>query len=153
MKHTLKGVDRHSTLSGAAQEYEKAFPADIIRFDWRNPLPDKDECIPDEFAAFYIDKEAARDVARFTSRLLDHFLHEHGYELVDLCYFMNIEGNRIHSEITPDGMRIRKLLHGADATGAQGASYDKDLWRRGKDRDTIVRTWSELYGDLAGGAA
>lgn len=138
LKHNLKKVDAKRTKQGTLIQYEARLPNDMIRFDWRNPLPDKDECIPDEFAAFYIDTQAAREVARLTSRLLNHILKNKGYELIDLCYFMNYEGNMIYSEITPDGMRIRK----------KEQSYDKDLWRAGKDKETITSVWKGLYEDL-----
>jgi len=139
-KHNLKLIDKYQTKDGQVIEYEGQLPLDIIRFDWRNPLPDKDECIPDEFAEFYINTSTAREVARLASHLLNDILASKGYELVDLCYFMNYEGNRIHSEITPDGMRIKK----------KGKSFDKDLWRQGKDKATIINVWTELYEDLQG---
>lgn len=138
MKHNLKKVDNYKTKDGKVIHYESTFPNDFIRFDWRNPLPDKDECIPDDFAEFYIDSKVAKKVASVASLMLNRMLKSKGYELVDLCYFMNYSGNVIHSEITPDGMRIK------NTTG----SFDKDLWRQGKDKDTIVRVWTELYEDL-----
>ncbi|MFA6462304.1 MAG: phosphoribosylaminoimidazolesuccinocarboxamide synthase [Candidatus Woesearchaeota archaeon] len=139
MKHNLKGVNLARTRYGGPIEYEGKFPKDFIRFDWRNSLPDKDECIPEGFADFYIDTNNARIVALAASRALNTFLGCRGYELVDLCYFMSEGGNQICSEVTPDGMRIRK----------NGNSFDKDLWRRGKDGDTLLRTWRELYQDLS----
>ncbi|MBT5021936.1 hypothetical protein HOK51_03620 [Candidatus Woesearchaeota archaeon] len=162
MKHNLKTVDQHKTkltnkkiTLGKPINYESKFPKDIIRFDWRNPLPDKDECIPDEFAEFYINTSTARSVARMASLMLNRLLQSKGYELVDLCYFMNYSGTRIHSEITPDGMRIKqkqsenqKQNKKQNKTQKQ-KSFDKDLWRQGKDKDTIVRVWSELFEDLS----
>lgn len=138
MKHNLKQVDRMQTKNGGLILYEGRFPNAFVRFDWRNPLPHKDECVPDEFADFYINAGNARKTAKIVSHVIDNLLKEKGYELVDICYFMNREGNIICSEITPDGMRIRK----------NNDSFDKDLWRLGKDRDTIIRTWTMLYDDL-----
>jgi len=140
MKHSLKEVDKQRTRQGKVLNYEGMLPNDIIRFDWRNPLPDKDECIPDEFADIYMNTRSARKVARLASRMLNSTLQEKGYELIDLCYFMNYEGSMIYSEITPDGMRIRK----------KGRSFDKDLWRAGKDEELINKVWKELYLDLKG---
>lgn len=139
MKHNLKLVDTYPAKDGQNLNYEQKLPHDLIRFDWRNPLPNKDECIPDDFAEFYINTTTAKKVALMASRLLNKILHSRDYELVDLCYFMNSEGNLICSEITPDGMRIRK----------KSQSYDKDLWRQGKDRNTILTVWGELYEDLS----
>ncbi|MDO8555730.1 MAG: phosphoribosylaminoimidazolesuccinocarboxamide synthase [Nanoarchaeota archaeon] len=138
MKHALKKVDQYNLRQGCVLGYESKLPQDIVRFDWRNPLPDKDECIPSDFADFYIDTKNAVRVARLTSYLLGDFLKKGGYELVDLCYFMNKEGNSVYSEITPDGMRIKK----------KECSYDKDLWRAGKDAAVITATWKNLYADL-----
>jgi len=137
MKHNLKLVDKYKTRKGDILKYEGKLPK-IVRFDWRNPLPFRDECIPDEFADLYIDTEKARATARYASGAINDMLKEKGYELVDICYFMNYEGTEISSEITPDGMRIKK----------KGDSYDKDLWRLGKGGDTIISIWSKLYEDL-----
>ncbi len=138
MKHGLKQVDKHNTRMRERINYEGTLPSDIVRFDWSNPLPNKDECIPDEFAGFYIDTENAKKTARLASLIIDKMLRSKGYELVDICYFMDYEGMLIHSEITPDGMRVRK----------GGESFDKDLWRTGKDKETILGVWRELYEDL-----
>ncbi len=145
MKHNLKGVDKHPRTSGYDREkmespilYEAKLPEPIVRYDWRNPLPDKDECIPDEFARMYIETLNAQYHVRGASEELDNLLRGAGYELVDICYFMDHPGRRIYSEISPDCMRIRK----------KEESFDKDLWRQGKDAATIISTWTELYRDL-----
>ena len=139
MKHALKGVDAKKRMnSDAPLEYEERFPSEIVRFDWRNPLPDKDECIPEDFAGLYIKTGPAKSLAHLVSSMIDQMLSKAGYELVDICYFMDSNGSIVHSEITPDGMRIRN----------KGDSYDKDLWRQGKDRETIINTWKKLYADL-----
>lgn len=141
MKHTLHTVDQHKTKHGEPEiQYEGKFPNDFIRFDWRNPLPGKDECIPDDFAAFYIDVPKAK----VTGMLMSHIMNEvvlkpRGYEFVDTCYFMDYTGGMVCSEITPDGMRIRNT---------SGDSFDKDLWRAGKDKETILKVWDKLYEDL-----
>lgn len=138
-KHDLHGVDQVPTLSGKPIQYEGKFPASIIRFDWRNPLPHQDKCIPDDFAAFYMNVESAKRTARFATKVIADLLESQGYELVDLCYFMNKAGTQICGEISPDGMRIKK----------RGASYDKDLWRQGKAGSLICQVWSELYLDVS----
>jgi len=138
MKHTLKNVNKFNTLKKQIIDYEEKFPNDFVRFDWRNPLPDKDECIPDDFAKFYINTLNAKITAKVVSYLINNELSKKGYELVDICYFMNNEGNRVYSEITPDGMRIKK----------KEQSYDKDLWRSGKEKQVIIDTWKMLYDDL-----
>ncbi|MGV8086536.1 MAG: hypothetical protein ACP5N1_02810 [Candidatus Woesearchaeota archaeon] len=138
MKHNLKKVDSYKTKTGTNILYEEKFPKEFVRFDWRNPLPDKDECIPDDFAEFYINTNAAKKVSTLVSQIINNLLQKKGYELADICYFMNEDGNMIYSEITPDGMRIKK----------KEESYDKDLWRSGKEKKTVVETWKKLYYDL-----
>lgn len=141
MKHNLYNVDKYNTIYRQEPiKYEGKFPSSIVRFDWRNKLPHKDECIPDDFAAFYIKVENAKKTCNLVSYYLEKILNIKGYILVDLCYFMDYNGSTICSEITPDGMRIKKknLI----------TSFDKDLWRQGKDKDTIINTWLDLYNDL-----
>ncbi len=138
-KHDLHGVDQYRTRYGAPIQYEGKFPKPIIRFDWRNPLPYQDKCIPDELADFYINTEKAKQTARFATRAVSDLLASKGYELVDLCYFMNEQGTQVCGEISPDGMRIKK----------QGSSYDKDLWRVGKGTEEICKVWQDMYIDLS----
>lgn len=138
MKHNLKDVDKFKTQTGEIIEYEGKLPQEIIRFDWRNKLPNKDEVIPDEFANFYTDVYRAKITARFVTHILKSFLAKSKYELVDLCYFISYNGDLICSEISPDGMRIKK----------KGDSFDKDLWRSGKEPKIIKEVWNQLYDDL-----
>ena len=138
MKHALFEVEKYNTKSGKKIMYEGKFPTDIIRFDWRNPLPHKDECICDDFAAFYTDVDNAKLTTRLVTYLLKELLSYADYELIDLCYFINYEGNCVCSEITPDGMRIRK----------HDTSFDKDLWRQGKTEEAIKENWGKLIEDL-----
>jgi len=138
MKHTLFDVDKHLTKNRYPIKYETKFPSPIIRFDWRNKHPEKDEAIPDEFANFYTDVVKAKITVKNVTDVIRTVLARGGYELIDLCYFINYEGTKICSEITPDGMRIRK----------KGNSFDKDLWRQGKDTETIIKIWTELYEDI-----
>lgn len=145
MKHTLLDVDKYRTKFGKPIDYEGFMP-EIIRFDWRNPCwrdekRYKDECIPDDFAAFYTDINNAKNTCKAISNIIDEMLHKAGYKFIDTCYFINSSGNIIYSEITPDGMRIQKI-------NDNDSRFDKDLWRQGKDKDTILRVWSELLNDL-----
>lgn len=138
MKHNLHHSDYRKTKYGAIINYEDKFPTSIIRFDWRNDLPGKDECIPDDYADFYIEVKKAKSTARYATKIIADMLEEKGYELVDLCYFMTYDGMQVCGEISPDGMRIRK----------HGSSYDKDLWRSGKDKTELCSIWQQLYDDI-----
>ena len=139
MKHNLKGVDQWPTRNNGTPIHDECqYPIPFIRFDWRNPLPDKDECIPDEFANFYVDVENSKSTVLIVTKILQLILAQKGYNLIDLCYFINEKGTTIFSEITPDGMRIQK----------SGDSFDKDLWRTGKAKSELVDIWQVLYDDL-----
>lgn len=151
MKHTLLNVDKHPMRSGEHLQYDGRLPIDIIRFDWRNPIPDEqiagtsgrpvvDEAISDDFADLFMRVDNAKRTARTVAHATDAFLGRAGYQLVDTCYFLDAQGKLVYSEITPDGMRIRKR--------AGGGSYDKDLWRQGKDASTLQRVWGGLLADL-----
>ena len=121
-------------------------PKEIVRFDWRNPFEHegkrvKDEAIPDDFADFYTDVSRAKLLTKIASNIIKEFVAKAGYTFVDTCYFINAAGNCIYSEITPDGMRLKK--NGVD-------SADKDLWRQGKDAKIICDIWSTLIKNLRG---
>lgn len=142
MKHNLLDVDKFKTKYGKFIDIEGAMP-EIVRFDWRNPFErdgqrHKDECIPDDFAKFWIDIEPAKALCLTVSNIISELVAKKGYTFVDTCYFVNTTGGIVYSEITPDGMRLKKNEN----------SFDKDLWRMGKEEDVICRIWSELYEDL-----
>jgi len=148
MKHKLYGVENFKTRNGKVIAKEGYYPNPIVRFDWRNPiLRDEngnmkdlgDECIADDFADFYIDTKHSKILTQFVSWWLFHFFEDYDLELIDLCYFQNENGDRIHSEISPDGMRL-KLKAGGD--------YDKDLWRKGASKDILAKKWLELLEKL-----
>lgn len=142
MKHCLLGIEKEPLMDNSNKHimYEGLLPKDIVRFDWRNPLPNKDECIPEDFAAFYINTVNAKRTARLVSYLLNSILLESDFYLVDLCYFMDYSGLSIKSEITPDGMRIRSR--------GDNNSYDKDLWRNGQEKKVLIEVWKELLSAL-----
>lgn len=146
MKHRLLNVEKWGTKSDGLLHYEAKLPSEIVRFDWRNPNEYDgkkycDECIPDDFANFFIDVENAKLVCLAVSNIILEQLKQSGYEFVDTCYFINSGANYVFAEITPDGMRIKKLADSA-------SSFDKDLWRQGKDSATINSVWSKLLKDL-----
>ncbi len=144
MKHDLLDVDKFPTLDGTTIDNEGSMK-EMVRFDWRNPFERdgkryKDECIPTEFAANWVDTTSAAALVKLVSNIAKEFLATKGYIFVDTCYFINAAGNTIYSEITPDGMRIKKV--------GTGSSIDKDLWRQGKDAEVICEIWEQLYKDL-----
>lgn len=142
MKYNLIDVDKYPTREGKIINYDN-YMKEIIRFDWRNPLENngvrcKDECIPDDFAKFWIDTKLAKILAMLYSRLINYILEQHNYKLIDICYFIDASGKRVYSEISPDCMRIIK----------GNLDYDKDLWRAGKSDELIKERWKVLLKDL-----
>ncbi|SFR68301.1 hypothetical protein [Anaeromicropila populeti] len=143
MKHNLVDVDKFQTKYGTYIKPEDE-TEEFVRFDWRNPFEKdgvryKDECIPDDFAGFWVDTTAAKKTVLAVSNIISEFLLKKDYIFVDTCYFINTKGSVVYSEITPDGMRIKK----------KGKCFDKDLWRIGKEESLIYDTWMGLYDDLA----
>lgn len=142
MKHNLLNVDKFETKYGSMVEIEGEIP-EIVRFDWRNPFEFngkryKDECIPDDFADLWIDVQGAKILCLVVSNIIAEMVAKKGYEFVDTCYFVNMSGSIVYSEITPDGMRLKK----------KDQSFDKDLWRIGKSEEVICEAWNKLYEDL-----
>jgi phosphoribosylaminoimidazole-succinocarboxamide synthase len=118
------------------------FFSTVVRFDYRcepNDIP-----VPSDYVRNYgIDTDFIKNNSLKAFNVLKRLLLSIGYELVDLCfiYGFDINGNiKIISEISPDGMRIRK----------NGESFDKDLFRHGFGNEVILKKWSELLNDLRG---
>lgn len=130
-KHLYKNLDSIPTRHGSTITPEMRH-APYVRFDWRNPLPYKDECMPIWLADQFIDTRAAEPTALRAFDVLHTFLGARGIELVDICFFITSDGKRIFGEVSPDCMRAK---YNAD-------DLDKDLWRRGKEAQTIIAQWS-----------
>lgn len=145
MKHNLINCDKFKDKHNNIINYEDKLPNDIVRFDWRNPFENnegkrcKDECIPTDYANFYINTTTAEVLCRETSRTIDIIFNKLNLKLVDICYFMDYPGITLTSEISPDCMRLK---------GQDGSSHDKDLWRMGKDAKTLMTTWTTLDRNL-----
>ena len=116
------------------------FSSPIVRFDYR--CEPKDIAIPTDYVRNYgIDAAFIKSNSLQAFEALYDKLKSKGYELIDLCfvYGFNRKGElKIISEISPDGMRIRK----------DGESFDKDLFRNGFDDKKIISNWTKLLHDL-----
>jgi phosphoribosylaminoimidazole-succinocarboxamide synthase len=130
-KHLYKGLESARTRHGGFIAPEMRHAA-YVRFDWRNPLPEKDECMPLWLADQFIDTRVAERTALSAFDVLQKFLGKRGIELLDICFFITADGKSIFGEVSPDCMRAK---YRAD-------DLDKDLWRRGKDAATIIAQWS-----------
>lgn len=117
------------------------FKKPIVRFDYR--CDPKDITIPRDYIINYgLDPEQLENTSSNAFSVLQDLLKNAGYELIDLCfvYGFTLDGSiKIISEISPDGMRIRK----------DGQSYDKDLFRNGYGDDCIISNWEKLLEDLS----
>lgn len=130
-KHSYRNMDQYRTRDGDIILPEMRHTP-YVRFDWRNPLPHKDECLPLWLADKFIDTKMAEGVALKSFDALQSFLSRRGIEILDICFFITAKGKTVFGEISPDCMRAK----------FSGDDLDKDLWRKGKDRDTILERWS-----------
>lgn len=105
-KHIYKNIENTPTRFGkplAIGERHKPY----VRFDWRNPLPFDDMCMSDTFADDYINAKQAKKTALKAYDVLQKFLLERNFDLIDICFFMNVEGDTICGEVSTDNTQIR----------------------------------------------
>ena len=138
-KHSYKGLEGFRTRFGDFIAPDQRH-APYVRFDWRNPLPGRDECMPLWLADQFIDTKAAEKLALRAFAVLTDFLATREIELVDICFFITTEGDAIFGEVSPDCMRAKLF----------SKDLDKDLWRQGKDKDTVLRQWTEFLVRVEG---
>jgi phosphoribosylaminoimidazole-succinocarboxamide synthase len=129
-KHLYQNMSRFPTRTGGTVQPEMRHEP-YVRFDWRNPLPYKDECMPDWLANQFIDIKKAGSVALDSFRTLQGFLKQRGIEMLDVCFFISADGQSLFGEISPDCMRAKYAQD----------DLDKDLWRKGKDPEMILKRW------------
>ncbi len=132
-KHIYHGISERKTRRGGRLE-PGAIHEPYVRFDWRNPLPMRDECMPSWLADQFIDVKKAEATALKAFALLVAFMAERRLELLDICFMITEAGDTIYGEVSPDCMRVKSL----------GEDLDKDLWRKGKDAETIVKQWARF---------
>lgn len=130
-KHIYKDLDQFPTRTGEFIRPESRHEP-YVRFDWRNPLPGRDECMPLWLADRFIDTRVAERTALKAFTTLATFLADRGIDLLDICFFITAEGDTLFSEVSPDCMRAKH----------RSEDLDKDLWRKGKDAETIRQRWS-----------
>ncbi|MBI3927035.1 MAG: hypothetical protein HY319_15980 [Armatimonadetes bacterium] len=121
---------------------DEAYPAPIVRFDWRNPLRHPltgqrlaDEVLGDDQAAWFIDVDAARRTALRTFRALSDFLGAREVVIYDLCLFVSADGGTVFGELSQDCGRFRHFDLG---------SLDKDEWRAGGSSEHVLKKWELL---------
>ncbi len=112
----------------------------VVRFDYRTSP--RDIPAPRSYILNYgMDPNILEEYAIKAFSALELWLKNSGYELVDICFVFGFSSDgkvKIISEISPDGMRVRRM----------GKSFDKDLFREGAPGDEIIRAWTRLIDDL-----
>lgn len=146
--HKLLNPEKYKTLNWKILKKWYKLPRTHIRFDWRNPVfvdwkisKIPDWTIPDDFASEFINTENAKKLAHSITKMLEWIFDEIWIEVIDWCYFMNKEWTRIHSEITPDWLRLKLKENFQE-------DFDKDLWRKWLPKEYLVQKWEELYKKL-----
>jgi phosphoribosylaminoimidazole-succinocarboxamide synthase len=102
-KHIYKNINEtvtrfHAKLAGKHSPY--------VRFDWRNPLPHEDQCMPTGLADQFIDTKQASETALKAFEVLQNHFQKFDLELLDICFFMNSAGNTICAEVSTDNSRL-----------------------------------------------
>lgn len=105
-----------------------------VRFDWRNPLPEKDECMPPGLADQYIDVQEAEKTALKSFQALQNLLKPKGLQMQDICFFVTQDGKGVYGEVSPDCMRVKY----------EGDDLDKDVFRQGKSDAEVVAKYSRF---------
>jgi len=132
----------HPFFAGASLSADDAYPAPMVRFDWRNPMrhPETgarlaDEVLGDEMADWFIDTQAARLTAKRVYKSLSDFLAPRDIVLYDLCLFITEDGTTVFGEVSQDCGRFRHFDLG---------SLDKDVWRAGGSSEHVLEKWKML---------
>jgi len=139
-KYRYRYIDNYPTRNREIIKEAGAYPNNIVRFDWRNPLHDEnnnrlaDEVMPEDMADWWIDTKQAKNTANKAFVIIHDYLLLRGIKLLDICFFIDASGKMIYSEISPDCMRVC----------ADDESLDKDIWRAGGSSEEVLRKWSHF---------
>ena len=131
------------------------FESPVICFDWRHPVHDKegnrlaDEPISDDYAAIWMaDISKAKYLARNTFLWLEENFKAAGFALIDICFFIDQPCKMLYGEISPDCMRVRKIINSNSQTVSQSDCFAKDTWRLGKEPKDLLQRYQDLYSKL-----
>ncbi|MEP3637275.1 MAG: hypothetical protein ABJM43_22265 [Paracoccaceae bacterium] len=142
-KHTLYEISEYKTLSGDCFRPDTAHDP-YVRFDYTNPLQDKDghrlrdECIPSQLARHFIDVDRAEHTAMSAFCTLYGYLSSCGIRLDDICFKIDHTGRHIFGEISPDCMRAVWMGDASDFFAAAGDDTSKDTFRAGSSEETVL---------------
>lgn len=93
-KHIYKNIESYETRHGIRLIPGTAH-SPYVRFDWRNPLPLEDHCLPEGLADHFIDTVKAKETAIKAFNVLKTRLNPFDLDLLDICFFMNEAGDKI----------------------------------------------------------
>lgn len=149
-KHEMYGMinsqirENHYMFPKMKISADEPYPMPIIRFDWRNPLLDKDgnrladKALSSDMANFFIDVEKTTFNAKKAYHVIADFLAYCDIVCYDICLFFTTDGETMYGEISPDCGRFRHFSLG---------SLDKDLWRAGGSSEEVLKKWN-LMADI-----
>ncbi len=120
--------------------------APYVRFDYRNPLQNEtgtrlhDECLPPALAERFINTKVAEQTALKVFNIVEQTLQGVSMRVLDMCLFLNVTGEIVCGELSPDNMRIKDIQNTQD--------FDKDVWRKGKSSEELLTKWREIQARL-----
>ena len=140
-KHRYFGMAQWPTRTGGLIGPGTQYAEPMVRFDWRNPLrnPDTqqrlaDEVMPNELANEFIDVGRARVLAMRVWNALTAGLKSVDIELVDICLSIDVTGDVLFGELSPDCARFQ----------CRGDGLDKDVWRSGGSAELVLERWTQF---------
>ncbi|MGV2187382.1 hypothetical protein [Rhizobium rhizogenes] len=141
-KHNLYQIADYKTLRGDVFLPDRPH-APYVRFDYTNPLLDaenkrlRDECIPSQLAAHFMDAAAAEQTALTAFCALYGHLSRCGVRLDDICFKIDHTGRMIFGEVSPDCMRAVWVGDEPDFFGLGGVDTSKDTFRAGSSEEEV----------------
>jgi phosphoribosylaminoimidazole-succinocarboxamide synthase len=152
-KHSLYRIADHQTLGNKHFQPDKPHMP-YVRFDYTNPQQDtegkrlRDECIPSQLAAHFIDVAAAEHTALSAFSCLYANLSMSGIRLDDVCFKIDHTGRTIFGEVSPDCMRAVWVGDELDFFGLKGLDASKDTFRAGSSEDEVKSRYDRFVALL-----
>lgn len=118
------------------EEFFKIFLSDQTKC---KPIGDK--CISEDLVKEYTNTDKVKQLVIDTYCAFQFYAREVGLEILDGCFMINREHEKIWSEINPDCLRVKSLGMRQD--------YDKDIWRVGGSsaKSEIIKKW-QLFNNI-----
>ncbi|WP_104666761.1 hypothetical protein [Ensifer adhaerens] len=152
-KHSLYRIEDYPTLDGGHFRPDQPH-LPYVRFDYTNPLTNsdgqrlRDECIPNQLAAHFIDVAAAEQTAMAAFGCLFAHLSTCGIRLDDICLKIDHTGRVVFGEISPDCMRSAWVGEEDDFFGLMGEDTSKDTFRAGSSPEVVRNRYDRFVALL-----